>query len=126
MSEYVRTASDLNGPGGLGAILLCEVFDRLKAGIYGPNKMPRHISAAAWIDAGYQLDAPDTMPAGGCRGYTLPDFADLYPDDPMAAVVAEQLMVERDEAPAVSGAGGKDPSRSSRQDDKANAEGTQP
>lgn len=53
---------------GLGAVLMCNYFNRLQCGIFGPNKAPpRQFTDAIWIDAGYALDAPESMPAGGMR-----------------------------------------------------------
>ncbi len=57
---------------GLGAVLMCNYFDRLKCGIFGPNKAPgRWFSDAVWIEAGYSLDAPEVMPAGGMGTFMI-------------------------------------------------------
>lgn len=44
-----------------------------------------------WIDAGYCLDAPEEMPAGGCYGET---FEDMGED----GALASQLTVQREAA----------------------------
>jgi hypothetical protein len=57
---------------GVGAILVCNLFDRIA-------KPPRHLVEAAWRDAGYVIDAPTMILAGSHR-------QDLFDDDlgPMA------------------------------------------
>ena len=49
-----------------GVFIFMEMMRRLKAGIYGGEKAPKHLIDACWIDGKYCLDAPDIMPAGGC------------------------------------------------------------
>jgi len=57
---------------GLGARLMLSYFTRLKCGICGPLPLPtRKFTDAVWIEAGYSLDAPDSMPAGGMRAFVL-------------------------------------------------------
>lgn len=34
-----------------------------------------------WIDAGYSLDAPESFPAGACRGEEMEEFMDGVEDD---------------------------------------------
>jgi hypothetical protein len=90
MTKYPNTALSLTGHFH-GPLMLMEVFRRMNAGIFGPNKVPRCLSDAAWIDAGYVIDAPETMPAGGCVNLTFPPD---YGFDPGA----EQLTVQREAA----------------------------
>ena len=58
---------------GLGAILLLNLFYRLQCGICGPNPIPgRELKTAVLaIDPGYCLDAPEAIPAGGMRNFSL-------------------------------------------------------
>lgn len=79
---------------GLGAILLLNLFERLKCGICGPNPIPpRPLKTAAQvIDPGYCLDAPEAMPAGGMGNFQLPPDDDL--DEP--AWLPEMLTCERE------------------------------
>ena len=73
---------------GLGAVLMCEYFGRLQCGIFGPNKTPgRAFTDAVWIEAGYALDAPEVMPAGGMRTFTIQGDP-----DPMG----EQMLADRE------------------------------
>jgi hypothetical protein len=74
-------ALSLHGHPSLGPILLCETYKK-----HGMNKPPRVLIDLAWKDAGYCLDAPDLLPAGGCRSENLDD--DMV-DVPM------QITVER-------------------------------
>lgn len=77
---------------GLGAVLMCEYFGRLKCGIFGPNKPPgRAFTDAVWIEAGYALDAPEEIPAGGMGTFMIQDDPEPMP---------EQLTVSREAAPA--------------------------
>lgn len=71
----------------LGAVFLSHWMMRAEAGIFGPNKAPRPLVDAAWIDGGYTLDAPEAMPAGACRSFTVGD------DMPQ---MAEQMLAERE------------------------------
>lgn len=89
MNEPLFMAMSLNGQSGNGALLLLNLFQRAKAGIFGPNQLPRCLTDAVWIDAGYALDAPELMPAGGCAHLSFPSDDDLPP-------VAEQLYVYRE------------------------------
>lgn len=75
---------------GLGAILLLNLFERLKCGICGPNPVPplRLITATQTIDPGYCLDAPEVMPAGGMSNFELPPCGD---DDPPMWLPEQQL-----------------------------------
>lgn len=79
---------------GLGAILLLNLFERLKCGICGPNPIPpRSLKTAVQvIDPGYCLDAPEAMPAGGMSNFELPPDG---PDDP-PMWLAEQQLCERE------------------------------
>ena len=73
---------------GLGAVLMLNYFERLKCGICGPNKVPgRAFTDAVWIEAGYALDAPEVMPAGGMTSFTLQGMPDAMP---------EQLLADRE------------------------------
>ena len=73
---------------GLGALLMLSYFTRLKCGICGPKPLPgRRFTDAVWIDAGYELDAPKVMPAGGMRTFTIADDQDPIP---------EQMTVDRE------------------------------
>lgn len=73
---------------GLEALLMLDLFQRLKCGICGPNPLPgKAITDATRIDAGYALDAPEVMPAGGMTSFTFDD--DLGP-------LPEELMVYRE------------------------------
>lgn len=89
MSAYLHEARSLNGDIGIGAVLLVNLFQRAQAGIFGPNKLPRCLTDAAWIDAGYAIDAPDVMPAGGCAHLAFPPDCELPP-------TAEQLYAYRE------------------------------
>jgi hypothetical protein len=71
--------------------LMLECFRRMRCGIFGDQRMPRCLADAAWQDAGYSIDAPDALPAGGCRVYVFPDDDDL-------PAIAEQIVVEREGA----------------------------
>lgn len=69
----------------LGAELLCEYYTRLRCGIYGPNKVPqKSLTDAVWIDAGYALDAPDEIPAGGTTSFVSDGI-----------LISEQILVNR-------------------------------
>ena len=71
---------------GLGAVLMCNYFDRLKCGIFGPNKPPdRAFTDAIWIEAGYALDAPEAMPAGGMSTFTIQGDPEPMPEQLLAA-----------------------------------------
>jgi hypothetical protein len=71
---------------GLGAVLMCNYFDRLKCGIFGPNEVPScAFTDAVWIEAGYAIDAPEEMPAGGMTSYTTPDDDEAIPEQLLAA-----------------------------------------
>lgn len=53
---------------GLGVRLMLSYFTRLECGICGPKPLPgRRFTDSVWIEAGYSIDAPESMPAGGCR-----------------------------------------------------------
>jgi len=65
MPMYLSSHSDSGT--GLGAIMLLHLFQRLKCGLWGKGTPPKALCEAAWIDAGYALDAPEEMPAGGVR-----------------------------------------------------------
>jgi hypothetical protein len=69
---------------GLG--ILMETMHRLKAGIYGGKVAPEHIIKSCWIEGGYNIDAPDTLPAGGCKWFQVDDEGGI----------AEQLTVDRE------------------------------
>lgn len=90
MSKYqnIALAAEAGRSTGLGAVLLCELMGRLKAGIFGPAKAPRCLTESVWVDAGYAIDAPESMPAGACRHYSFPPEYELDP-------AAEQITVER-------------------------------
>lgn len=74
-------ALPITGHECLGPILLCETYKK-----YGMKRPPRVLIDLAWSDAGYCLDAPSSLPAGGCRSENLDD--DMV-DVPM------QITVER-------------------------------
>lgn len=78
---------------GLGAILLLNLFDRLKCGICGPNPIPgRQLKTAVQvIDPGYCLDAPEAIPAGGMRTFSIPPCEDGDPPE----WLPEQQLCER-------------------------------
>jgi hypothetical protein len=66
---------------GLGARLMLSYFTRLECGICGPKPLPgRRFTDAVWIDAGYSIDAPESMPAGGMRTFTIADDPDPIPE----------------------------------------------
>lgn len=48
-----------------------------------------------WLDAGYCLDAPELIPAGGCRGESFEDL-----DPTLAEVVPYQITYEREKLDA--------------------------
>lgn len=75
---------------GLGAILLLNLFERLKCGICGPYPLPgmKIAHAVQVIDPGYCLDAPDVMPAGGMSNFQVPPCDD---DDPPMWLPEQQL-----------------------------------
>lgn len=81
MSEmgYPWTASRLSiVETGLPAVLMVEIslrFPVSKSG-YGTTA-PKHLMRAAWDDAGYCLDAPVTLPAGGCEYMQIDEDAGL-------------------------------------------------
>lgn len=66
--------------------LLVELYRRVP-------KPPKHLRDWAMREDGYIIDAPDTMPAGGCVAYYLPDMTDVPEDERYMAV---QLTVERE------------------------------
>lgn len=73
---------------GLGALLMLSYFTRLRCGICGPNDLPgRPFTDSVWIEAGYSLDAPESMPAGGMRTFMIADDPDPVP---------EQMLAERE------------------------------
>lgn len=56
----------------IGPSLLAALFSNVKAGIFGGGPRPsRHLTEDAWRQAGYCLDAPDTMPAGSTLAYSI-------------------------------------------------------
>lgn len=75
---------------GLGAILMLEYFTRLQCGICGPKPVPgKKFTDAVWIEAGYAIDAPAMLPAGGMTSFTIQGMDDAMP---------EQITVEREAA----------------------------
>jgi hypothetical protein len=92
--SYYLTASPVHDiKWGFGAILMSNVAMRLpNPNGYG-TQAPRYLLRAAWDDYGYCIDAPETLPAGGCYGLDLPQFE---PDDKPQYMPA-QLTVERDQ-----------------------------
>lgn len=73
--------NSLNGlHGGVGAVLLCELFGRMRWGIFGGGKSDRRLADATWIDAGYSIDAPETLPAGGMRQYFVQFDEEAMPE----------------------------------------------
>lgn len=77
---------------GLGAILLLNLFERLRCGICGPNQLPgrRLTHAVQVIDPSYCLDAPEVMPAGGMNNFAVPPC-----DDEPPLWLPEQQLCER-------------------------------
>jgi hypothetical protein len=73
---------------GLGARLMLSYFTRLECGICGPKPLPgRRFTDSVWIEAGYSIDAPESMPAGGMRTFMIADDPDPIP---------EQMTVDRE------------------------------
>jgi hypothetical protein len=78
---------------GFGAVLMCNMAARLpNPGGYG-SLAPSYLLRAAWDDHGYCIDAPQTMPAGGCFALDLPSMS----DDDAPSYMPAQLTVERAE-----------------------------
>lgn len=79
---------------GLGAILLLNLFSRLECGICGPNPIPdRKLKTAVQvIDPGYCIDAPEAIPAGGMRNFSLAPYEEGEPPQ----WLPEQLLCERE------------------------------
>lgn len=76
------SAGDLWRNPGLSPILMMELYDRLCPGSFlGRRSVEvKALGKAAWDDAGYCLDAPEEIPAGGCESLvTGPDDSDFYP-----------------------------------------------
>lgn len=80
MSEYTWIASAVtrHEVTGLAAVLMCELsmrFPTTKTG-FGTTA-PRHLMRAAWDDAGYCIDTPDSMPAGACERMSIDEDTSL-------------------------------------------------
>lgn len=74
-----------HGNFGLGALIFVETHRRILGGAFG--RIPAPISTDAFDQAGYCLDAPSLLPAGGCRVHSFgPDVDDW---------IIEQVTVER-------------------------------
>lgn len=71
---------------GTGLSILMETMRRLQAGIYGGNTAPQHLIKSCWDDGGYNIDAPSSIPAGGCHWLEVDEEGGL----------PEQMMVERE------------------------------
>ncbi|WP_157991429.1 hypothetical protein [Caldimonas tepidiphila] len=75
---YPRTAASMHSDSvALGIALFTELVERF-------DRAPQLLIAAAYLDAGCCLDAPELLPAGGCYGE---DWGD--------AQLAHQLTVAR-------------------------------
>lgn len=74
-------AHRLHNTSGLGSILLMELFQRLKAGIFGGGPSPaRCLTEDCAHATQYCLDAPETLPAGGMTVYSFgPDEDEWCP-----------------------------------------------
>lgn len=57
---YRRTAGPVFDPNGPSMQLFTALIERDPCA-------PRHLTTAAYIDGAYCLDAPEMLPAGGCR-----------------------------------------------------------
>lgn len=62
-------ALDLNNRIGLAVRMMADVFHRTRTAALDGRRDPavKRLARHAWEEAGYCLDAPDTLPAGGCR-----------------------------------------------------------
>ena len=66
---------------GLGAVLMVSYFTRLQCGIFGDNPVPEHgFIQSIWIEAGYDIDAPDLMPAGGMTTFIIQEGDEPMPE----------------------------------------------
>jgi hypothetical protein len=80
---YALTASPLRiVDSGLPAVLMIALSRRFQSVAAAPKNLMR----SAWDDAGYCIDAPERMPAGGCAYEEV--------DDDLGLPV--QLVAERD------------------------------
>jgi hypothetical protein len=67
---------------GLPVELMMEAYERICPGSFNGRRAPdvKALGRAAWDEAGYCLDAPDDIPAGGCEAMESgPDDGDFYP-----------------------------------------------
>lgn len=85
---------------GLSAVLLMCLYQNTKSGIFGmthkDRAMPKCLTDDAWAQAGYCIDAPETMPAGSVMRVQINEelgfcgeqnviYRDAYAPDPQGA-----------------------------------------
>ena len=73
----------------LGLMIFMEAHRRLLHGQFG--RIPEPVTVWAWAEGGYCIDAPMTLPAGGCFYLDLQPFREDEPNG-----LPEQLTVERE------------------------------
>ena len=71
----------------IGLRMFVETFRRAS------NHSDKALREMATLDGGYCLDAPELIPAGGCRNWDVPG-------DPERLCLPEQITVERGECPS--------------------------
>jgi hypothetical protein len=92
VNRYHLTASPVfDTSWGFGAVLMCNMAKHFPTPSGYGSLAPKHLLRAAWDDHGYCIDAPQTMPAGGCYGLDLPPLG----DDETPSYMPAQLTVER-------------------------------
>lgn len=67
---------------GLSPMLMVELFNKLCPSTFLGRSAPEVtlLAKAAWADAGYCLDAPDVLPAGGvCKVELGPSLQEIVP-----------------------------------------------